>query len=496
MDSAQVLIVGAGPCGLTAACELLRHGATVRVVDAHPQAATGSRSIMLWPPQLAILRDHGVLDEALELGIRPEAFTYSTAKGRLARFRFAGDTTPLILPQHHTDRLLEQALNALGGTVERPARVTGLVQGPDEVTAQVTGGDGESRTLAAPWLIGADGAHSTVRALLGVGTTRTQARSRFLLAEGNLTPAPTGSDVEYVLTARGGLVVAPLPGDIYRVSGNVTDTGDPTEDAVQALLQQRYHHDPKISDLTLLTHFVSEEFLVHDMRVDRVFLLGDAAHSHYPVGGQGANLGMQDARNLGWKLAGVLGGRLHPGILDTYGVERRSAARQILHMTGAVTRVALLRPPWNGVRDILLKSVQGIPAVQGWYTAKLAGQKTAYPNTTLGSPAPGRARRPGRLSPAATVGRPAPAWARSEVVSSSYRLVSKGPAEQSTLAVRAGRLARSHPVATHEHVSGPREECVLIRPDGYVAVAAATPDLADIDRLLTAVSTTRPALTR
>ncbi|POM23322.1 Pentachlorophenol 4-monooxygenase [Actinomadura rubteroloni] len=489
MDPAQVLVIGAGPCGLAAACELLRHGTTVRIVDAHPQPAAGSRSILLWPPQLAILRDHGLLDEALDLGIRPESFTYSTDKRRLARFRFADDTAPLILPQHHTDRLLEKALNTMGVTVERPVRVTDVTQTPGGVRAQVTRGNGETGTLDAPWLIAADGAHSTVRTVLNVAAVRARATSRFLLAEGNLAPAPARTEIEYVLTDKGALLVAPLPGDLYRIAGDVTDTADPTAEAAQALLRRR-NHDAKISDLTLLTHFTSEEALVRDMRVGRVFLLGDAAHIHYPVGGQGANLGMQDARNLAWKLVGVINGQLNPDILDTYSVERRSAAEQILRMTGIVARVALLRPPWNSARNVLLRSIQGSPAVQAWYVAKLAGQKTSYPNTPLGAPVPVRPHRLGRLSSASVVGRPSPTWARPEERTSLFRVVSKGPTENSEITARAEELARAHPIATHQHVIGPKEECVLIRPDGYVAVAAATSDLTDIARLLTGIRTT------
>nr|WP_187279136.1 FAD-dependent monooxygenase [Streptomyces lavendulae] len=487
MDPACVLVVGAGPGGLTAACELARHGAAVRVIDAAPQAAAGTRSILLWPPQLAVLSDHGVLDEALRLGRRPEAFTYSTGARRLARFRFTRETAPLVLPQHHTDRLLEQALTARGVTVERGRRATRLTQAPGEVRVETTDGDGRESTLTAAWLIGADGARSTVRTALGTPATRTRALSRFLLAEGALTPAPPDTDIEYTLTPHGALLIAPLPHGPYRVAGDLRGTSEPGIEEVRALLR-RGRRTLDIADLTLLTEFTAQESLVHEMRTGRVFLLGDAAHTHYPVGGQGANLGMQDARNLAWKLAGVLDRRLREDVLDTYSTERRAAARQVLRMTGLVARIALAGPPAAGPRNLLLTAAAALPAVQSWYTAALAGLRTAYPPTPLGSPAPDRPRRIGRLSDAAAVGLPCPGWARAERPATTYRLVTRGPA-RSALRERADDLARGRPLVTRRHVEGPGEECLLVRPDGYTACAADTAQLGDVERLLDRVST-------
>ncbi|QHC27497.1 FAD-dependent oxidoreductase [Streptomyces sp. HF10] len=487
MEQASVLVVGAGPCGLTAACELTRHGAAVRVIDAGPRAATGTRSLLLWPPQLAVLADYGVLGEALSLGRRPEAFTYSTDTRRLARFRFTRETAPLVLPQHHTDRLLEKALTAMGVTVERGRRATRVTQTPGEVRVQTTDGSGRPSTLTAAWLIGADGAHSTVRAALGTPATRTKALSRFLLAEGALTPAPPVTDIEYTLTPRGALLIAPLPHGPYRVAGDVTGTAGPTVEEVRALLR-RSRRALDIADLTLLTEFTSEESLVHAMRTGRVFLLGDAAHTHYPVGGQGANLGMQDARNLAWKLAGVIDRRLREGVLATYSTERRAAARQVLRMTGLVARIALAGPPVSSARDLLLTAAAGLPAVQDRYTARLAGLKTSYPHTPLGSPAPDRPRRIGRLSDATTVGLPCPDWARAEQPTTTYRLITRG-AGRSVLRARADELVRGHPLVTRRHIDGPDEQCLLVRPDGYTACAAATARLDDVRRLLDRVST-------
>ncbi|MFF8774284.1 FAD-dependent oxidoreductase [Kitasatospora sp. NPDC015120] len=482
METSPVLVVGAGPCGLTVACELLRHGVAVRVVDALPQPPPGSRSILLWPPQHAVLADHGVLDEALALGRRPEAFAYSSGPRRLARFRFTSGTDPLILPQHHTDRLLEKALAARGVHVERDLRATTVAQTPDAVRITLMDGNGRTSTVATPWLLGADGVHSTVRAAVGCHTDRTRARTRFLLAEGSLAPAPAVTDIEYVLTPQGALLIAPLPDGSYRVAGNVDAATEPGPEDVRALLK-RSHRGLSVGDLTVLTQFTSEESLTRTMRAGRVFLLGDAAHTHYPVGGQGANLGMQDARNLAWKLAGVIHGTLPAGILDTYDTERRAAARHVLHMTGLVARVALLGKPWSSARDLALKAAAAFPAVQSRYTTELAGLRIRYPRTALGAPPPERPRRPGRLSPASAVARPCPDWARPQGPATSYRLVTRGAA-RSPLRARAEELARKHPATIHQHLSGPADQCLLVRPDGYTAVAADTAGLDDVSRLL------------
>src|SRR5215203_3142581 len=167
-DRTPVLVVGAGPSGLVVACELLRLGVPVRVLDAAPVPGTGSRAILLWPPALDILSELGALAEAESLGVRARAMAYHMGDGKLLRVELAGSDQPLLLPQERTGMLLLDALHRLGGKVERPLTLTGVQETADGVRARVVGPDGVEQTIVADWLIGADGVGSAVRRALGV----------------------------------------------------------------------------------------------------------------------------------------------------------------------------------------------------------------------------------------------------------------------------------------------------------------------------------------
>jgi 2-polyprenyl-6-methoxyphenol hydroxylase-like FAD-dependent oxidoreductase len=461
-DRTPVLVVGAGPSGLVVACELLRLGVQVRVLDAAPVPGTGSRAILLWPPALDILRELGVLDEAEKQGVRAEAMAYHMADGKLLRVELDPTDQPLLLPQERTGMLLLDALHRLGGKVERPVRLTGIEQLADGVRAHVE--DGTGKTIDADWLIGADGVGSAVRKALGTDFPGANIPTTFLLAEGELTGEIDRTQMTYYLGAKGVLLLAPLPDGIVRLSGPVAPGAEPGEELAQQLLDQRGPGGLRMRVTTGAWTFESQERIAAALRTGRTFLVGDAAHVHSVVGGQGLNLGVQDGRNLAWKLAGVIQGRLAPAVLDSYDPERRAAAEQVIKATGQMAKQAVAGPAASRVRNAVWTLLERTGALRSWYGPMLAGRGVRYPDVLFGrswaevrkAAAPKR-----RLRPLPRVGARPPKWVP-PAEDGGFRLVT------------TGALTGSLPGVTHQHVQHPGDVFLLIRPDGFVAASGGT----------------------
>lgn len=481
-DRTPVLVVGAGPSGLVVACELLRLGIPVRVLDAAPVPGTGSRAILLWPPALDILRDLGALAEAESLGVRAEAMAYHMGDGKLLRVELDPTDQPLLLPQERTGMLLLDALQRLGGKVERPVRLTGVEQTADGVRAHVLDPDGAAQAIEADWLIGADGVGSAVRRALGVDFPGADIPTTFLLAEGELTGEIDRTQMTYYLGATGVLLLAPLPDGVVRLSGPVAPGAEPTEELAQRLLDQRGPGGLRMRVTTGAWTFESQERIAAALRTGRSFLVGDAAHVHSVVGGQGLNLGVQDGRNLAWKLAGVIQGRLSPAVLDSYDPERRAAAEQVLKATGQMAKQAVAGPTASRVRNAVWTLLDRTGALRGWYGPMLAGRGVRYPDVLFGRSwaEVRRAAEPKRrLKPLPRVGARPPRWVP-PAADGRFRLVTTGE-----LGAAGRELAGRRPVLAHDHVQHPGTVFLLIRPDGFVAASGGTDaELGALDGLL------------
>jgi len=470
-----VVIVGAGPCGLATACGLLRRGIPARVIDASPEAGTGSRAVMLWPPVLDVLDELGVLAAAEQHGYRPRALDYHTSRRRTIQLPLDAAHGALVLQQDRTSRLLEAALVKLGGRVERPIRVTGVVPGSDSVVVQADGPDGPL-AIEADWLIGADGAHSTVRKQLHIEFTGSEFASRFLLAEGKLDGDFDRRIAHYHITPTGVLVLIALPGGEVRISGALDDgDGDVSLATVQRMLDRRGPGGLRASALSLLTTFPAPHRIAATMRVGRCFLVGDAAHIHSPAGGQGLSLGMQDVRNLVWKLAGAITGRLDPRILDTYDQERRAAAQQVVASIHKLTRQTLFPPMALRARNLVLHLVNLTGRLQGNLLASLSGRRIQYPDVLFGEPSSPRRKRRGAHPVPGTL---APRWVPRPGAAAppGFRLFTTGP-DDSELVQAARTCALGAPLAGHHHLAepSPAPSFVLVRPDAYVAASGTTP---------------------
>jgi 2-polyprenyl-6-methoxyphenol hydroxylase-like FAD-dependent oxidoreductase len=488
-DAGPVVIVGAGPCGLAMAGELLRMGIGVRVLDdAGAKVSTvdnrapdiGSRATMLWPSAQAVLGDLGVLPEIRTLAILPKALEYRADKAvLLARIALKPDEAPLLIPQSTTQAVLESAVQRLGGSIERGVRLTGISQTADRVDLVAVNASGDELRLSTPWLIGADGVHSTVRKELGITFNGSELAPRAIFAEGTLTGSKPGESVvlSYYVTSRGLLLIAPLPNGRIKISGPIGPDREVTAQLVQDLVDERGPGGLRVTDLTALTTFASAERIANRMRQGRCFLVGDAAHTHSALGGQGLNIGLQDARNLAWKLAGVLTGRLDPAILDTYEPERRAAAEYVIRFTGTTSRLALLKPPWNRLRTPVIRAALGPAFLRHRYVSILAGRRIRYPTLDLGC-----------RSSTGPAGLPAPHWAApAQDEPTRYTLVTTGKPD--VWSAPAATLVRRHaPILGHRHVDRARAGFLLVRPDGYVALTGRATSLDEVDQLLTNIT--------
>lgn len=333
----DVVIAGAGPTGLTLACDLVRRGIRCRVLDQAPALAPGSRGVTLKPRSLEVLDDLGVADRVLA-GSHVESTTrYRFGDGKPFAVHVAPEkATPtrpypnsVAIPQWRTREILLARLEELGGAVEFGRGITGVTNGPDSVRVETSGGPVEAR-----YLVGADGGRSAVRGALDVpfhGRTHT---ARALLADVHVVGLRRADGVHLWMAPDGHMVAArPLAGsELWQVVGSVS--GELTDDLLadlRAIVAERTGRaDLRLTEPSWVSVWRYNLRIVERYRVGRVFLAGDAAHVHSPFGGHGMNTGLQDAYNLGWKLALVLQGIAAESLLDTYESERLPVGKAIL----------------------------------------------------------------------------------------------------------------------------------------------------------------------
>ena len=368
-SSVAVLVAGAGPVGLALACGLRRLGVSCRIVDRRdePTPVGESRALAIWERTLEVFADLGVIDRFLAEGRKIHGLNAYADGRRLTHIGLDLDSadTPypfvLSLSQGQTERLLAERLAGLGVEVERRSQLVEFAQDGAGVTAILAGPDGTRHTIRADWLVGCDGAHSTVRQQLGLAFEGSAYEEPFHVLDTRLTwGLPDDEAHVFFRHDGGGLGCFPLPGQgQWRLIdappvGHVSQEGGDVVERFRSLLGAVGVHGATITEPGWSSSFRIQRRITDRFRAGRCFVAGDAAHIHSPAGGQGMNTGIQDAHNLAWKLALVVAGASPPRLLDSYEAERRPVALGVLHGTDLLTRVATLRYPVAvGVRNAL-----------------------------------------------------------------------------------------------------------------------------------------------
>ncbi|HNB21802.1 MAG TPA: FAD-dependent monooxygenase [Candidatus Melainabacteria bacterium] len=348
-----VLIVGAGPTGLMLACELQRHGIACRVIDKATVASDKSRALVLHARTLEILESMGMVEGFIESGCPAYGASLYHQGERIVHLDMSELDSPfpfsLMIPQTDTERLLTERFTRHGGLIERGVELTKFSQGKGGITVTIKNAKGKEEVIVADWMIGTDGAHSTVRKILELPFEGSAYEERFGLVDCHVKSDLPDDEISTFFHEDGVFVFFPLGKKRFRIVVNISPQqviGDaPSLDDMQSFADRRGPGNIKLHDPVWLAWFTIHQRSVPKYRVGRVFLAGDSAHIHSPIGGQGMNTGMQDAFNLAWKLALVIRGRGADNILDSYNEERHPVGQELLKGTDVATSVATLKNP-------------------------------------------------------------------------------------------------------------------------------------------------------
>ncbi|HEX6795936.1 MAG TPA: FAD-dependent monooxygenase [Casimicrobiaceae bacterium] len=513
MTDVDVLIAGAGPTGLVLALWLARSGVRIRVVDKAATAGTTSRALVVHARTLEFYRQLGIADDVVEASTRFAAVNLWVHGRHAARVDIGaigqGLTAypyMLVFPQDEHERLLLAHLADAGVDVERPCALRDFDDRGTHVVAQLLHADGREETCTAAFLAGCDGAHSTVREQLRAGFPGATYAHVFYVADVEAGGPVMNHELHVALDFADLLAVFPMKGEgRARLIGTVIDDSERTlgkpngaekrlfdnkrrkvvsGPVVSAPLEWSDVHRGIIERLRMDVSQVNwfSTYHVHHrvasrFRAGRAFLLGDAAHIHSPVGGQGMNTGIGDAVNLGWKLAGVLGRRLSEPALDTYETERIAFARRLVATTDRAFQLASSDGP-----IARFVRIRALPSVMPWlFTYRFVRRflfrtvsQTAidYRDSALARGAARSVRAGDRLPWIELDGTPADNYA--SLASRDWQVHVYGEADRHVVELCAQRRLALHAFAwapSMQRAGFARDARYLLRPDGYVALA-------------------------
>ncbi|HYR17739.1 MAG TPA: FAD-dependent monooxygenase, partial [Mycobacterium sp.] len=382
METPDVVVVGAGPTGLMLACELALGGAKARLLEERTDMPNITRAFAVHARTLELLDARGLADELLTRGVpvyelAPPGGTTMNLRELPTRFGMV-----FIVPQSGTERVLQARAEELGVEIIRGAKVVGLTQDDTGVTLDLGGGD----SVRAEYAVGCDGAHSTIRRLVGIDFVGKQYETHILLADVHLTNPP-GETLFGRTNEKGAVVVIPFGDGWFRaIAWDRLREQAPMNEPV-ALEEMRdafvriAFEDFGMTDMRWSSRFLSERKQARHYRAGRVFIAGDAAHVHSPLGGQGMNTGIGDAMNLGWKLAAAVRRSAPPWLLDSYENERHPVGATVLKLTDAFNQLVLGRSKaQRKVQSLAVGVLTRIPRTKRMMGERLSGIGIAYPH--------------------------------------------------------------------------------------------------------------------
>ncbi len=475
----DVAVIGAGPTGLMLACELAMRRVRVALLERRLEAPNITRAFAVHARTLELLDARGLAEQVLARGVAltgvapiPGA-TLSLATELHTRY-------PMIamVPQSGTEHVLEARAEQLGVEVVRGAELVGLEQDGDRVTVDLANGD----RVRASYVVGCDGAHSAVRRLLGVDFVGKQYATHIMLADVQLT-RPPDETMFARFSNQGVVLVLPFGDGWYRAIAwdRLREQAPLQEPVTAAEMRDAFGRlagdDFGMSEMRWSSRFLSERRQARHYRVGRVFLAGDAAHVHSPIGGQGMNTGIGDAMNLGWKLASKLASKLDPAgggrasdwLLDTYEAERHPVGAAVLAMTDALNQLVLGRTAVRRVlQRLVIRSILHFPRSRRLMAERLSGIGIAYPRAS---------RKDHRL-----VGKRMP-----DIDCQGVRFYEVLRSGRFVLVTAARTAPTDWPGVDHVvHTDPTLPAAMLVRPDGYIAWASSqAPSAAELSAVLT-----------
>jgi 2-polyprenyl-6-methoxyphenol hydroxylase-like FAD-dependent oxidoreductase len=397
----DVLVVGAGPTGLTLALQLRQLGLRFRIIDQNPTRSTTSKAIGLQYRVSEILTWMGLFERFRARGVVGSALNFYAHGAQLLRVKLdrienahgrgAFEPQSIVIPQNVTEALLADALREQNVAVERGVRFVSFTQNDEHVRSEIQHGDGSSELIASRYLVSCEGAHSVIRKQAGITFVGKPYPLAVFMADVAVDWSRPHTDVHVWFHPDGMFSAIPLPGD-HRWRLFVEINQDPnapatdvTLDLIQGMLAERTGDQvTRVSNPLWMSEFRISCRMVDRFNVGRVFLAGDAAHIHSPTGGQGITTGVGDVTNLAWKLGMVLRGEAAPALLDTYSRERLPVVRQVLHTTDQNTSVFLPHSrPGQLLRDHVLLPLLRRRMVQQRLTRRLSQLDMHYRNQPL-----------------------------------------------------------------------------------------------------------------
>ncbi|MFH8345822.1 FAD-dependent oxidoreductase [Streptomyces sp. NPDC018045] len=481
-EDADVLVVGAGPTGLLLAGDLAAAGLRVTLLERRaPGISNLTRSLGVHARSLEQLDARGLADELVATGyplasLRLLAGAVLKPSRLPSRFPFL-----LITPQYEVERLLERRAQQAGVTFRHGARVTGLDQDAHSVRVHVQEEGGSTATYRASYVVGTDGVRSTVREAIGLPFPGRSVVRSIVLADVRLDERP---DVPLIANANADsfALISNYGDGWYRVIGwdrhrQVSEDTPVEPDEIRTYMRLALGTDYGMSDVRWTSRFHSDERQVPRYRVGRAFLAGDAAHVHSPAGGQGMNTGLQDAANLSWKLAAVLRGDAPDSLLDSYDTERHPVGKKVLRSSGALVRLAQVRSaPTRALRAVLARLLNTVPPLADRVMASISGVGIAYRADRGAHPLVGKRAPDLRLAGGTRLYEALRAGGFVLVTPRDELLPGVGGLPRAEDLPADGTAGGSRLVRANW--AGDRRTALLVRPDGYIAWATDTADLA------------------